>query len=339
MIKTAFLCVACLLLMSGFSQTPLSNPSVPDDLNLASWISDGKPSETCDSLHYLEDPAPQFRKEFMLEKDAVQSARLYITAAGYYTVTLNGNRIGDSFLDPAWTNYDKRIYYSEHDITSLLTQEKNCLGVVVGNGFYNPLPLRMWGTRNLREVLPVGRPAFIAQLIVIYRDGRQRIVPTDTTWNYAYGPILRNNVYLGMLYDARKELGSWDQPGFDDSGWQPALIVQGPSGRLQKAFFPPIKITDRITPLSVSEPRPGVYLVDMGTNFAGVCSMRLMGRPGDSVMLRYGERIYEDGQLNPMTAVCGQIKRKGQGGPGAPDVAWQTDMYRFGRRSPVWFTP
>ncbi len=339
MVKTAAFLCACFLPMTGFIQTLLSSPRIPDELNLASWISDVKPSWAADSLAYLEDPAPHFRKEIILEKGDIQSARLYITAAGYYTVTLNGVRIGDSFLDPAWTNYDKRVYYAEHEIASLLTREANCLGVVVGNGFYNPLPLRMWGNRNLREVLPIGRPAFIAQLIVTYRDGRQRIIKTDATWKFAYGPILRNNVYLGILYDARRELGPWDHSGFNDSEWQPASTVQGPDGRLQKAFFPPIKITDRITPLSVTEPQTGLYLVDMGTNFAGVCSMRLRGRPGDTVVLRYGERIYQDGQLNPMTAVCGQIKRKGQGGPGAPDIAWQTDTYRFGRRSEVWFTP
>ncbi|HPN32999.1 MAG TPA: family 78 glycoside hydrolase catalytic domain [bacterium] len=339
MVKTAFLLRLCFLLMSGVLQTLLSNPHVPDDLSLASWISDAKPPCATDSLYYLDDPAPHFRKEIILLKGDIQSARLCITAAGYYTVTLNGARIGDSFLDPAWTNYDKRVYYSEHEITSLLTVEKNCLGVVVGNGFYNPLPLRMWGNRNLREVLPVGRPAFIAQLTISYRDGRQQIIKTDTTWKYAYGPILRNNVYLGIVYDARRELGPWDQFGFEDSDWQPAFTVPGPAGRLQKAFFPPIKITDRISPLAVTEPQMGVYLVDMGTNFTGVCSMRLRGRPGDTVVLRYGERVYEDGRLNPMTAVCGQIKRKGQGGPGAPDVAWQTDTYRFGRCSPVCFTP
>jgi len=339
MVKTIFLFCTCFLLILGVLQTLFPDSRVPDEWNLASWISDTNPSWNSDSLFYLDDPAPQFRKEFILEQGDIQSARLCITAAGYYTATLNGARIDDSFLDPAWTNYDKRIYYAEHEITSLLTQKENCLGVVLGNGFYNPLPLRMWGNRNLREVLPIGRPAFIAQLIVTYRDGRRRIIKTDATWKYAYGPILRNNVYLGILYDARRELGPWDHSGFDDSEWQPASIVQGPAGRLQKAFFPPIKITDRITPRSVTEPQTGVYVVDMGTNFAGVCSIRLRGRPGDSVVLRYGERIYKDGQLNPMTAVCGQIKRKGQGGPGAPTVAWQTDTYRFGRRPQVWFTP
>ena len=339
MIKSVFLVSAWMLFILSPWQRALSKSIALDDLSRASWISDGKAPLANDSLYYLDDPAPQFRKEFVLDGGSVDKAILQITAAGYYTATLNGARIGDAFLDPAWTDYRKRIYYSEYEVTSLLTPEKNCLGVVLGNGFYNPLPLRMWGHRNLREALPVGRPAFLALLVVTFTDGRQQTISTDTSWKYEYGPIIRNSVYLGVRYDARKELDHWDAAGYDDSHWRTAKQTAAPGGRLLKAFFPAIKTTDRITPVAITEPHEGIYLIDMGVNFAGICSLHLRGASGDTVILRYGERVYADGELNPMTAVCGQIKRAGQGGPGAPAIAWQSDSYIFGRNPDVWFTP
>ena len=97
--------------------------------------------------------------------------RLYITAAGYYKASLNGKQVGKNALDPAWTDYSKRIYYTSYDVTSMLEDGDNCLGVSLGNGFYNPLPLRKWGRRNLRNDLTVGKPAFLAIMIIYYDNG------------------------------------------------------------------------------------------------------------------------------------------------------------------------
>lgn len=116
------------------------------------WIGDGKELPTSDSLFYLNRPSPLFRKEFKAD-NKIEHAKLSITAAGYYKATINGERIGKNVLDPAWTDFSKRIYYAEYDVTSLIKDGDNCLGVSLGNGFYNPLPLRKWGRRNLRNDL------------------------------------------------------------------------------------------------------------------------------------------------------------------------------------------
>ncbi|QGY43492.1 Bacterial alpha-L-rhamnosidase [Maribellus comscasis] len=302
------------------------------------WIGDNKPQPAFDSLFYENDPSPIFRKEFKLEK-TIKSAHLLITAAGYYEATINGKRVGKNRLDPAWTDFSKRIYYSEYDVTQLLAQKENCLEVTLGNGFYNPLPLRMWGRRNLREPLPVGRPVFTAKMIVEYADGKTDELVTDDSWKFAYGPIQKNNVYIGEVYDARNEVQGWNNPGFDDSEWQNAVVNEGPGGKLEKTFFPPIQITKRLMPANIYSSSPGVYIADMGVNFAGTFRMKISGDTGDSIVFRFGERIYPDGSLNPMTTVCGQIKRQGVGGPGAPDVAWQTDTYIIGDKSEAWFQP
>ncbi len=308
------------------------------DLLHARWIEDGRKWPVADSLMYGEFPAPLFRKEFTVGKD-MRSAVLYITAAGYYTPYLNGEKVGMNYLDPAWTNYSKRIYYAEYDVTSKIKEGRNCLGAEVGNGFYNPLPIMMWGNLNLREILPVGKPKLIALLRIEYGDGRVEEVKTDRTWKYAYGPVLKNNVYLGEVFDAGKETEGWNTPGFKDTGWKRPLTHDGPGGQLQKAFFPHVQITDTIRPVLILSPGEGITILDMGVNYTGLYRIRLNGQPGDTVVFRFAERLYDDGTLNPMTSVCGQVKKKGMGGPGAPEVAWQTDRYIFGKETEAWFYP
>lgn len=313
---------------------------INDNSHLATavWISTHEEEPANDSLLYDDDPAPIFRKEFTVKND-IRSATLFISSAGYYRATFNEKRIGKNYLDPAWTNYEKRVYYSEYDLTEEVTEGSHCIGVTLGNGFYNPLPLRMWGRRNLREVLPHGEPAFIALLKLEYMDGKTEEIVTDGSWRYSCGPIIRNNVYLGEVYDGRKEIEGWEKIGFNDKDWEEAIEVQGPGGELQKSFFPPIQITDVITPVAINLTHDSVFIVDMGVNFTGLYDIHLIGEIGDTITFRFGERLNEDGTLNPMTTVAGQIKSAGMGGPGSPAIAWQTDSYIFGEATDVWYSP
>lgn len=308
------------------------------NLENALWITDEKPLPEKDSLFYLTHPAPIFRKEFN-SKENIEKATLFITAAGYYEATINGERIGKNALDPAWTDFSKRIYVAEYDITSQINEDENCLGVTLGNGFYNPLPLRKWGRRNLRTDLSVGKPTVIAKLILEYENGEQEEIITDDTWKYSYGAIQKNSVYIGVAYDATKEINGWNLNGFDDKQWTAAVVNNGPGGDLQKAFFPAVQITKTLTPTAITSPEKDIYVVDMGVNFTGTFKMKMTGKKGDTIHYRFGERVYEDGTLNPMTTVIGQIKRKGTGGPGAPDIAWQTDSYVIGDNKEAWFQP
>lgn len=303
------------------------------------WISGSTSSVTNEAEMYPNHPAPIFRREFAVDKAEIRKATLYITAAGYYKASLNGKRIGDIYLDPAWTDFSKRVYYTTYDLTASLQKGTNCLGVELGNGFYNPLPLRMWGYLNLRQANPVGNPAFIATLKIEYANGKTAEVNSNDGWKFGSGPILKNSVYLGEWYDARCEHTGWDVPGFGDEKWTKAYPVDGPGGKLQARFFQPIKITAKIKPVKIINPEKGTYLVDMGTNFAGIYKIRLKGKTGDTISFRFGERLYENNTLNPMTTVAGQVKQKGRGGPGSPDVAWQTDTYVFGENGEVWYSP
>lgn len=301
----------------------------------ATWINDGKANPTQDEDFYREDPAPLFRKEFLVSKP-ISRGRLYVSGLGYYEASLNGERIGDHALDPGWTRYSERVLYSTYDLTRQLRNGTNCLGVTLGNGWYNPLPLRMWGYLNLREHLPVGRPRFVAQLEITYDDGTKDTVLSDTSWKVGEGPICFNNIYLGEIYDARKEIPGWDRAGFDDSQWRVPVVAREPIGPLRVQSQPPIRITKTFQPIGVSQPKSGVYIVDFGQNFAGWVKLNVSAPAGTRITLRYGELLNADGSLNPMTSVCGQIKgtrktkdgkEESVGGPGAPAVAWQSDTY------------
>lgn len=308
-----------------------------EDLANATWIGAREHSPTADSLLYEENPTPIFRKEFIV-KNNIRSATLYITAAGYYRASLNGERIGKNYLDPAWTNFEKRIYYTEYDLSDELSQGENCIGITLGNGFYNLLPMTFWGRRNIRNVVPTGNSVFIASLKLEYTDGQKEELTSDYSWKYSYGPIKKNNVYLGEVYDARDEVTGWEDVGFDDTLWSTVEEHEGPGGKLQSNFFPPIQPTGSKIPISIASVKNGNFVVDMGENFTGIYQIHLKGEPEDTVMFRFGERIYDNGELNPMTTVAGQIKHS-NGGPGAPAIAWQTDSYIFGNKTDVWYRP
>ncbi len=293
----------------------------PEDWR-AQWIEDGKSITD----FYADDPAPLFRKEFAV-RSQIARARLYVTGLGYHEASLNGRRVGDHVLEPGWTEVDKRVSYSVYDVTRALPTGRNCLGVMLGNGWYNPLPLKLFGRFNLREHLEIGRPRLIAHLRIEYRDGSVEVIGSDPTWKVGKGPIVRNNIYLGEVYDARQELAGWDRAGFDDSTWRSAALADKQIGPLIAQPQPPIRVTKQWTAVKVTEPKPGVFIYDMGVNFAGWASFKFDLPAGTQVTLRYGELLHADGNLNPMTSVAGQIKRQGVGGPGSPDIAWQSDTF------------
>ena len=337
-LKALFLVLIVVFLMRCNQELDNDETNVFFQNEKAAWIQDKKSLPQTDDEFYLDHPNPLFRKTFFL-KDLPKKATLHITAAGYYKASVNTLDLEKNILDPEWTDYSKRIYYREYDITSQMIEGKNCLGVTLGNGFYNPLPLKMWGRINLRERLSVGQPRFIAKITVTYQSDETEEIVSDNSWKYSYGPILKNSVYLGTQYDARNEIKDWNQADFDNTDWENAQACQAPGGKLQRAFFPSIKINRKIKPAKIYAAKNGKWMVDMGENFTGTYSIRLRGKKADKITLRFGERIYKDSTLNPMTSVIGQIKKRGTGGAGAPDVAWQTDSYIIGDEKPTWFRP
>ncbi len=293
----------------------------------AKWISDGSQNPETEVDFYKDDPAPLFRKEFSI-KEKIIEGRLYITGVGYYEPYINGQKVGDQVLDPGWTTYSKQVLYATYDVTDLLYKGDNAIGIMAGNGWYNLLPFNMWCSphRNLRDYLDCGRPTVKALLRIKYQNGNVGEISTDQNWQVVPGPVIRNNIYLGEVYDARLEQAGWALAGTELKGSKKAIETKGPAGKLMAQMQPQIKPIAIIKPIAVNEINPGVYLFDMGVNFAGIVRIKVNGPAGTKITLRYGEDIYPDGTLNVMTSVAGQMKGC-YAGEGAPNIAWQEDNY------------
>jgi len=291
------------------------------------WIGDGNEPPEKPEDFYERIPAPLFRKGFEADK-SITKARLYISGLGYYEAFLNGKKVGDHYLDPGWTQYGKTVYYCAYDVTDHLQQGDNALGVMLGNGWYNPLPMDLFGRWNLREILTIGQPKVRAQLHIEYADGSSETIKTDRSWKTADGPIVRNNVYLGEWYDARLEQEGWEMPTFDDKDWKKAAKVDAPPGELKWQFVPPIRHTRTVKPVSIHKTEDGKYIFDLGQNFAGVIRYRVEAPEGTELIFRYSELLDPDGTMDFRTTAATQIKEGGiVGGPGAPKTAWQEDRY------------
>ncbi len=309
----------------------------------ARWITSPSAGPVSEAAAFDDHPAPLLRKEFTLDKP-VARARAYVTGLGYYELRLNGERVGDHVLDPGWTSYSKRVLYSTYDVTPQLKQGRNAIGMMLGNGWFNPLPLAMWGQLKPGQALTTGQPRALAQFVIQFKDGSTQTIGTDDSWRAGDGPILRNSVYLGEVYDARREQPGWDKAGFDDSRWPGAVLAQGQDlGVLRAQDAPPIRITRTLKPVKLTEPNPGVFLFDFGQNFSGWARLRVQGGAGTRVRLRAGELLYKNGTLNGMTAVCGQVKDGGSDyrydGLGKPRTAFQLDEYVLNGRGLEVFTP
>ena len=263
----------------------------------AQWIRDPKQPPT---NPYADDPLPLFGKSFVLPR-AVKSARLYVTGLGYFEASVNGVNPSDATLEPGWTNYEKRVYYRTLDVTKLLKRGENALEILVANGWWNPMPLVMFGgAAFLPKTLPTGRPRCIAKLEIELSDGTKQVIITDTSWSVRDSALRFQNNYIGEVWDAR-ELGK-------STARQVALATE-PVGKLECEPQPPIKVIGERTASALSEPKPGVFLLDVGVNQSGRARIKLKNtKPGQKILLRYGELLHKDGSLNPMTGVCGQIK-------------------------------
>ena len=302
------------------------------------WIEEIKASSEENKNLYEDKAAPLFRRDFTAPRK-IKKAVMYVSGLGYYEAFLNGKKVGNKVLEPGWTNYSKRILYSTYDVSSYMTTGNNCVGMILGNGWYNPLPMKFWGRRNIRESLTVGEPKFIMQLNIEYSDGTKDQIVSDDAWKVTAGPILQNNIYLGEKYDARKEIPGWNKTGLNTGNWRSVKTSAEPGGKLCSEQVPPIVAGDTILPISIKKLGDGKLIVDFGRNFSGIIRLEAKGPAGTLINLRYGELLYRNGALNVMTSTAGQIKRKGVGGPGAPDTAYARDQFILGGKMKDVFQP
>jgi alpha-L-rhamnosidase len=242
--------------------------------------------------------ARYLRKEFKNEKQ-VTKATLYISGLGLYEAFINGKKIGDQILAPTPTDYSKSVKYNTFDITDFLVQGNNAIGVTLGNGrFFNMRTIEDKSYPPLPPSENYGFPKMILQMEIDYDDGSRQTLLSDDTWKItADGPILANNEFDGEEYDARKEMPGWNNSGFNDNNWVTAQLVEAPKGKLEAQLNSNIKIMELLFPKSITQVRPGMYVLDMGQNMVGWISMKVKGKAGEKVQLRFAEVLNEDGTI------------------------------------------
>jgi len=238
------------------------------------------------AMSRLVSRSPLLRKEFTLEKK-LRRARAYISGLGWYELFVNGEKVGDHVLDPATTDYNKRTLYVTYDVTNRLREGPNAVGVMLGNGWYSEPGYLKYGDS----------PRLLMQMNVEFTDGTVTSITTDQTWRVAGGPITRNDLYGGETYDARLERPGWAAPGYDDAKWHGAVIKDGPSGQLDSQLMPAIKVNKTIKPVKLTNPKPGIYVYDMGQLFGGWVRLRVKGPAGTKVTIKYSARVFEDSGL------------------------------------------
>jgi len=236
-------------------------------------------------------PPPWFRKTFDLGKP-VKRALAYVTARGIFRLHLNGQQIGKDVFAPEWTDYDKRIQYRTYDVTESLSQGKNAIGAVVGDGWYSSY----LGWRKFRGNYGL-QNSLLLQLEVEYEDGTREVIATDRSWSCSDGPIISSDLLMGEHYDARKEMPGWDTSGFDDNDWMPVVLMEKPQARLVSQPSEPVQVTHHIEPVNITEPKKDVYVFDLGQNIAGWARLRVKGKSGTKVTLRHAERLNPDGTV------------------------------------------
>lgn len=237
-------------------------------------------------------PARWLRKEFVVVSP-IRRAVVYLSGLGLSELYLNGRKVGDHVLSPGMTEYPKRALYVTYDVTEQLRDGKNAIGMILGNGrFYSPR------SRVFSRMQSYGFPKLLLHLRVEHADGSVSEVVSDESWRLSEnGPITANNEYDGEEYDARKEFHEWSEVGFDDSRWRPAQLVSTPSEIVSAEMINPIRVTQTLKPKTVTEPRPGVFIFDMGQNMVGWCRLTVSGPAGTRVSLGHAETLQPDGTL------------------------------------------
>ena len=245
-------------------------------------------------LESLTLPAPTYLRQSFKAEKPVRRAIAMVSAMGICDLFLNGQRVSDNFFTPGWTDYTRRVYYTTYDVTERIGRGENVIGGILADGWF--AGHIGWG----RQRDHYSRDTRLAvQMLVEYADGSTQVIVSDGTWKTTTGPILDADFLMGETYDARRELTGWDKPGYDDSAWSKVITGSSLEPQPQIQAYPgsTVQVFQEISPLTRTEPEKGTYVFDMGTNLAGVVRLKVKGKAGDTVVLRFAERLNPNGTI------------------------------------------
>ena len=258
----------------------------------AKWI--GNPRGATDVDHPV--PAPCFRREIRLAGQVAQ-ARAYVCGLGYHELTINGSKADDTVLRGAFTRYDVSALYDTYDLTAALQAAGDAavFGVTLGNGWYNCFTPEVW---DFRQAPWRHAPKLRLQVHIWYADGREDVVTSDTQWRVGEGEVRFDGLRNGETIDARHAIPGWDTPGFEDAAWPRATLIRSPGGTLKSFQMPPMRVVRTLRPIAVKTVAAGTCVVDMGENLSGWARVTAQGPAGTEIVLRYSEKIHDDGTID-----------------------------------------
>jgi len=237
-------------------------------------------------------PAPRYlRKDFLIGKP-VKRAVLYASALGLVEPRLNGKAVSDELFTPGWTDYAKRVHIHAWDVTKELRSGDNALGVLLGDGWYSGYV----GFGNNRDHYGKKVRALV-QLNLEYEDGTGDVVGTDPSWRAATGPTLEADFLMGESYDARLDLPGWDKPGYDDSNWSKVDTGSELSPAIEPFNGHPVRPYAVVKAKSITKKGGDTYVLDLGQNLAGYARLKVRGKRGQKIVLRFAERLNPDGTV------------------------------------------
>ncbi len=245
----------------------------------AVWITTPEIPDMLPDTFKYGDRSVYFRHEFTLN-NVPAKAVIKLCVLGLGVCNINGTAVTDDVLTTPFTAYDKRVIYRTFDVTKLLKQGKNAIGIHAGNGFYNS-NMRTWNDcmAPWRD-----KPKAIAELCITFADGSNTVVCSSKDWRTALGPCLYNQMRQGEIFDANLIQKGYDSPCFDDTKWAKVKLAHAPGGVLSDEETTPIRITETLKPVSVKD---GVY--DFGVNISGWVKIKLNGIKGQTIGITYGE--------------------------------------------------
>ena len=275
---------------SSFSDTARFSTGLfhEDDWN-AKWIGRGPVDENkqkCGPDFEPDRSQPMLRKVFEA-KPGILRARAFICGVGFHELHVNGSKAGDHYLAPAKTDFLRQVLYETINVTDMLVEGDNAVGVNLGGGWYSTQK-RHWGWR----MNWYGHPRLILQLHVDYADGTRKVIVSDETWKSTTGPITTNCIFDGECYDARLEKPGWSTSSYNDSDWDGVNLVEAPAPKIVSSMIEPALAHETIRPVSMTVPQPGMYVFDMGENFTGWVKLTVEGPAGTEVVMKFAEKIH-----------------------------------------------
>lgn len=228
-----------------------------------------------------EKRAPYYRKEFKT-KLHISRATVFIASAGMHELTINKERVGDAFLNPAFTRFDKRVLYATYDVTSYLKKE-NVIDVVLGNGWYNLQSTAVW---NFDKAPWRARPRFMFEMIIEYKDGSSEKITSDKSWLTSFGKIQFNSIYTDEHVDNNKATGDWKN----------AIEVAKPTQLISSQQMPPIRKLTEYKAISCKKIDAKTFLFDFGQNMSGITELKIAAQKGTVINVKHGEQL-KDGRI------------------------------------------